>query len=186
MELEGAKRSFHFLSIMGLPIRTFISDRHRGIAKWIRECQPNTRHFFDIWHIARSIGKAMLKASKFVGCDRIKDWMKAVRNHLYWSATSTALGFEEMIVAKWKTVVQHIANRHVDHPDPLFKVCAHGEYIEKRKWIKIGWYKTCSTGSIIPITQAREQHIFCHSTQTLCTVCCKSTGTAAYQNFRRC
>ena len=138
MELEGAKRSFSCLSRMGLAISTFISDRHRGIAKWVRECQPNTKHFFDIWHIARSIGKAMLKTSKFKGFEIIKYWMKGVRNHLYWCTASTKPGFEQMIVAKWKSIVQHIANRHNNHPDPLFKNCVHGEDIERRKWIKIG------------------------------------------------
>ena len=36
MELEGAKRSFNFLQTAGVAIKVFISDRHRGIAKWIR------------------------------------------------------------------------------------------------------------------------------------------------------
>ena len=64
MELEGAKRSFSYLKSVGLSISVFISDRHRGIAKWIRECQLGCSHFFDIWHIARSIGKAMIRSSK--------------------------------------------------------------------------------------------------------------------------
>ena len=38
-----------------------------SISKWIRECQPWCAHFFDIWHIARSIGKAMIKLSKEKG-----------------------------------------------------------------------------------------------------------------------
>ena len=39
MELEGAKRAFLFLQSAGVAVKAFISDRHRGIAKWIRECQ---------------------------------------------------------------------------------------------------------------------------------------------------
>ena len=35
MELEGAKRCFSYLKKCGLAINIFISDRHRGIAKWI-------------------------------------------------------------------------------------------------------------------------------------------------------
>ena len=82
MELEGAKRGFSYLKSVGIPINVFVSDRHRGIAKWIRENQPSTAHFFDIWHMARSISKAMLKISKEHGCEKIKDWMRGVRNHL--------------------------------------------------------------------------------------------------------
>jgi len=79
----------------------------------------------------------MLKLSKESGCDRIKDWMKGVQNHLYWCTTSTKQGFEAMILAKWKSLMQHIANRHKDHPDSLFASCTH-EVLESRKWIKIG------------------------------------------------
>ena len=70
MELEGAKRSFNFLKSMGLSVATFISDRHRGIAKWIRQNQPQTSHYFDIWHVARSINKKLLKASQEKGCEK--------------------------------------------------------------------------------------------------------------------
>lgn len=34
-ELEGAKRCFSYLQRVGLTIAIFVSDRHRGIAKWI-------------------------------------------------------------------------------------------------------------------------------------------------------
>ena len=73
------------------------------------ESASQTKHFFDIWHIARSIGKVMLKTSKFKGFEIIKYWMKGVRNHLYWCAASTKPRFEQMIVAKWKSIVQHIS-----------------------------------------------------------------------------
>jgi len=57
MELEGAKRCFLFLQSVGLSVATFVSDLHRGIAKWIRKFQPKTTHFFDIGHFARSVNK---------------------------------------------------------------------------------------------------------------------------------
>ena len=83
MELEGAKRCFTFLRQLGLTISVFVSDRHRGIAKWIREACKDTTHYYDIWHVARSITKKLLKASKEKGCIVIKDWMKGIRLHLY-------------------------------------------------------------------------------------------------------
>ena len=138
MELEGAKRSFQFLLLAGLVIAVFISDRHRGVAKWLRKFHPNTAHFFDIWHVARSITKRMLKASKEVGCEIIKEWMKGVRNHLYWCVTTTKQGYESLILAKWKSFMGHVADNHNNHTDPLFPTCAHDEDIEPRMWIKIG------------------------------------------------
>lgn len=136
-ELEGCKRSFAFLQQLGLTVSEFISDRHRGIAKWIRDSCPNTKHFFDIWHVARSITKKLLKVSKEKGCEIIAKWIKGIRKHLYWCATSTKPGFGPLIVAKWNSFLRHVANKHTDHPDPLYTECNHGE-LERRKWIRIG------------------------------------------------
>ena len=69
MELEGAKRAFSFLTRAGLAIETFITDRHRGIAKWIRTTHKHTLHLFDVWHVARTVSKKVLKLSKESGCD---------------------------------------------------------------------------------------------------------------------
>ena len=137
MELQGAVQCFSFLKDAGLSIITFVSDRHRSIAKWIRENQPATSHFFDIWHVARSICKKMLQVSKEGGCEKIKEWTKGVRRHLYWCATSTRQGFKELILAKWKSLIRHINNKHDKHPDLLFTECAHKK-LARRKWIKNG------------------------------------------------
>ena len=74
MELEGAKRSFNFLKGSGLKMDIFISDRHKGIAKWIRTKQKETKHFNDIWHVNKSINKQLRKVSKEKGCEIINDW----------------------------------------------------------------------------------------------------------------
>lgn len=137
MELEGAKRAFAYFAIVGLSIAVFISDRHRGIAKWIREKQSTTSHYFDIWHVARSIAKGMLKLGKEKGCERIHKWIKGVRRHLYWCATTTKQGLGPLIVAKWKAIVRHVADLHDKHPDKCFTKCAHEE-LQPRKWISIG------------------------------------------------
>ena len=149
MELEGAKRCFHFLQSKELSVDTFISDRHKGIAKWIKQTQKSqTSHFFDIWHVARSIHKKLFKASKEKGYENIKYWLKGVRNHLYWCVTSTVLGFEELILAKWKSFMSHVANKHKDHPNLLFTACAHEE-IAQRKWIKIGRYDSTKKSLLV-------------------------------------
>ncbi len=101
------------------------------------EALPSTSHFYDIWHVARTIQKVLLKLSKEKGCERIAKWLKAVHTHLYWCASSTKKGFEELIVAKWKSFMNHVTNKHENHPDPLFKKCLHGD-IDSRKWIHNG------------------------------------------------
>ena len=57
MELDGAKKAFKFIQDAGLTISVFISDCHRGIAKWIRESQPEIKHYHDLWHICKSLTK---------------------------------------------------------------------------------------------------------------------------------
>lgn len=134
MELEGCKLSLKFLWSVGISIGTFITDRHRGIAKWLLSTCPNIKHYFDLWHVARTINKTLLKTSKENGCSVLKDWMASIRNHLYWCVTSTAEGFGDLIVAKWLSITRHIANKHTKHPSTLFKRCTHGK-VGKRKWI---------------------------------------------------
>lgn len=63
MEFLGFKEAFTFLLGTGMIIKSFVSDRHTSIAKWMREdcpkkCEelgkPVAQHFFDIWHIGKS------------------------------------------------------------------------------------------------------------------------------------
>lgn len=137
MELKGAQDSFAFLKAAQLGISVFISDRHRSIAKWIREQEPATRHFFDIWHVAKSVTKKLLQVGKESGCELLVKWQKAIKNHLHWCATSTKLGFGERILAKWKSIIRHVCNKHPQHPEPLFKQCVHGA-LSRRYWLKKG------------------------------------------------
>lgn len=153
MELDGAKRCFLFLEGTGVKINKFISDRHAGIAKWLRESRPETIHFYDIWHVARSITKKFLIAGKEKGCEIIIRWIKGVRNHLYWCATSTKEGFGEMILAKWRSFKNHIANRHEGHVSKLFPQCAHDELETPREWIKIGIYPCLFLSALYFITK---------------------------------
>ncbi|KAK1889312.1 Cadmium/zinc-transporting ATPase HMA2 [Dissostichus eleginoides] len=61
-KLEGLKRSIDFLKEQHMQVSALITDRNRQVAKWVREelCPGGTSHFFDIWHIGKSLGKASL------------------------------------------------------------------------------------------------------------------------------
>jgi hypothetical protein len=117
MELDAAKRCFELISNKGLKVSSFISDRHKGIAKWIRSNHPDVQHYHDIWHVCKSITKKLLKAGKEKGNETILLWVKAIRKHLYWCARSTKQGFGDLIVAKWISIVHHISNKHDNHPN---------------------------------------------------------------------
>lgn len=98
MELDGCKRCFDFLiTTAGLTIPVFVSDRHRGICKYLIHI---LQFFFDHWHVIKGIVKKMLKASKEKGCETIKEWTKGVRNHIYWCSTTTLGNFPSLTLAK--------------------------------------------------------------------------------------
>ena len=137
MELEGAKRSFSFLGSSGVVISKFVYNRHKGIAKWLRLQHPDVTQLYDIWHVIRSCIKKLVKASKTKGLEVLKEWTKGVRNHLYWCIQSTKAGFHQLVIAKWISILRHASNKHEGHGE-LFPKCAHGEDIQKRKWIKVG------------------------------------------------
>ena len=126
MEKEDFVRSFTKISEW-LPISKFISDRHLSIAKWIRENSPHIKHLFDIWHVARGLSRKLEAASKLRNCECIRAWIQSISNHLYWSAVSSPEGEGELIVAKWKSILNHIHNVHTGHDDARFPSCAHKE-----------------------------------------------------------
>ena len=138
MELIGLQRCFASLKDEEVSISTFVSDRHRGVAKWIRESFSSVKHFFDIWHVARTITKKLQQAAKEKDCERISRWISSIRNHLYWCATTTREGFGSLILAKWKSFMRHVQNKHDSHPDELFNECAQEHLEKERKWIKNG------------------------------------------------
>ena len=47
-------RGVKFLQSTYFTIDTFVTDRHKQISKWFREQLPNTKHCYDIWHVAKS------------------------------------------------------------------------------------------------------------------------------------
>ncbi|XP_059904876.1 uncharacterized protein LOC132455147 isoform X3 [Gadus macrocephalus] len=140
-ELEGLKRSVGLLRGNNLHLATLITDRHRQVAKWVREelIPEGTQHYFDVWHIAKSLGKALDAASK--ECDQLQLWRPAIVNHLYWTAASTPDGNPAVMEAKWRSLVNHIQDIH-DHDTPAFSSCAHGPLDEdqrNKEWLDPGF-----------------------------------------------
>ncbi|KAJ4939426.1 hypothetical protein JOQ06_028875, partial [Pogonophryne albipinna] len=125
-ELEGLKRSIDFLKEQHMQVSALITDRNRQVAKWVREelCPGGTSHFFNIWHIGKSPGKALDAAAKERECEDLKLWRPAIINHLYWTAASTPDGDPDVMEAKWQSMVNHVQDIH-EHGTPAFPCCAH-------------------------------------------------------------
>ena len=80
------------------------------------------------------------------GYTELKPWKRSIINHLHWCAATSGNDTPEMIVAKWKSVCNHIINKHEGHDDPLFPMCRHDKRDKndhKKSWLKSGIY--CDT-----------------------------------------
>ena len=55
MEYVGFTRCMDNAFKNGLDITTFVSDRHPTIAKHMREKLDNVTHYFDLWHLTKSM-----------------------------------------------------------------------------------------------------------------------------------
>lgn len=73
----------------------------------------------------------MEKLAKKSGCEEVGGWIRSMVNHLYWSAMSSD-DDPGMILEKWKSLGNHIHNKHRGH-GTKYKKCAHGR-LKKRKW----------------------------------------------------
>uniref|UniRef100_A0A671TX43 Uncharacterized protein n=1 Tax=Sparus aurata TaxID=8175 RepID=A0A671TX43_SPAAU len=111
---EGLKRSVRFLDEQHMHVSALIMDRNRQVK--MRTC-----HFFDIWHIGKSM---FLDQCSFRECEDLKLWRPAVINHLYWAAASTPDGDPDVMEAKWNCMVNHVQDIH-EHGTPAFLSCAH-------------------------------------------------------------
>ncbi|XP_046863426.1 uncharacterized protein LOC124457186 [Xenia sp. Carnegie-2017] len=127
MEFEGFQRCLNFLLDDGLNISTMVSDTHQTIAKYMREKQPRITHYFDLWHLKKKLHKVLNKLAKEADCEELAEWVKPCINHFYWSATSTHSGNGMVILAKFKSFLSHVIDKHDGLDDPLYDKCAHGE-----------------------------------------------------------
>jgi len=133
MELAGLKRCIEFLQSKKLLPGVLVTDRHMSIQKWVREELPGTVHYYDVWHVAKGLGKKLETIAKLKECELVGRWLRSISNHLYWCAASSANQSGEVIAAKWLSVLRHVQNIHDGHSE-LFPSCSHGELEQQRKW----------------------------------------------------
>ena len=74
-----------------------------------------------------------MAAGKKSGCKLLLDWAHYISNHVYWCAASSK-GNEELLKAKWLSLLNHVCDIHEGHSD-LFSKYEH-ESLKPRLWIK--------------------------------------------------
>ncbi|XP_039678178.1 uncharacterized protein LOC120572797 isoform X4 [Perca fluviatilis] len=135
MEKEGLKRCLDLLDSNGLVVDYIVTDRHPQIQKYLRE--RSITHFYDVWHFEKGLSKKLEKVAQNTDCGVLKKWLRSIKSHVYWSATSSTSGPEK--VAKWMSMVNHIQNVHL-HENPLFPKCQHPDRVSRdpSKWFQPG------------------------------------------------
>ena len=53
MEHERLVRTLGFLEENSIKVGTLITDRHKQIARYIRETHPEITHQYDVWHVSK-------------------------------------------------------------------------------------------------------------------------------------
>uniref|UniRef100_A0A1X7VKK4 Uncharacterized protein n=1 Tax=Amphimedon queenslandica TaxID=400682 RepID=A0A1X7VKK4_AMPQE len=64
MEKGGLVRAMTALRARNLEVGLFVTDRHTEVTIRMKEEMPRTKHWFDIWHVAKSFRKKLDKATK--------------------------------------------------------------------------------------------------------------------------
>ncbi|KAK7879222.1 hypothetical protein WMY93_033994, partial [Mugilogobius chulae] len=135
MEKEGLRRSLDLLQDNNINLDYIVTDRHTQVKTFLRG--RNITQYYDVWHMEKGLSKKLDKLSKDKECQLIKKWSAAIKNHMYWAASSSKTGPEK--VAKWTSLINHIQNVHT-HDDPEFPKCAHPEKVSRdpSKWFQPG------------------------------------------------
>ena len=55
MEIEGLIRTVHWLDNNGVIVSSIVTDRHRQVAKYLREelGPKGITHYYDVWHVEK-------------------------------------------------------------------------------------------------------------------------------------
>lgn len=125
-------------------------------------------------YVYAALNKKLTQLTKKKDMDTLDLWTKSIVNHLYWVAASTPDGNGDMMVAKWLSLLNHVANKHEGHdqllsslnhvvlgPDaPLFPACLHdplGEEDRDKAWMIPG---TLMEVYILKVTQRSSSQAY--------------------------
>ncbi|KAA8579040.1 hypothetical protein FQN60_010564 [Etheostoma spectabile] len=133
MEKEGLTRSLALLESRGVHLDCIVTDRHPQVQKFLRE--RNITQYYDVRHMAKGISKKLRAISKQKDCEKLRKWMKSIKNHVYWTAAGSASGPER--IAKWTAILNHVRDVHT-HEDPLYPECEHvvRKTTDRTKWLQ--------------------------------------------------
>ena len=140
MEKEGLDRSLSNVLANDIQVQSITTDRHTSATALLKKKYPDVVHYYDVWHLAKSVTKKLTKAAKRKDCTQLLPWIHSISNHLLWSA-QTCDHNTELLCAKWTSIVHHISNIHQwDDGYEHFNHCAHetlsSDDERKKQWLE--------------------------------------------------
>jgi hypothetical protein len=110
LERHACQQLMHILvNEYKLDIGSFVSDRHTSIGAMMTEMFSNIFHAYDIWHMGKSLHKALTKSSK--KHPKIAHWQNMLVNHFWWS-TKTCQGNVDLLLEMFHSCLLHVLNIH--------------------------------------------------------------------------
>ena len=139
MEKEGFSRCIEILESNDVTINRIATDRHVPISSCMSKDHPHINHQYDVWHLSKWVVKKLTNKAKQRGCEELSPWIQSISNHLWWSA-ATCNGNVDLLREKWKSVLEHITNKHKWSGNTHFHQCCHRR-ISSSEAKKICWLK---------------------------------------------
>ena len=98
------------------------------------------------WHFFSELGKKLNAMAARTGFEMVGRWRKSKTNHLHRWAASTPSGGENLMLAKWNSLPNHITNIHQGH-SVEFPACQpeviHQNSVEDQEWFDPGNRFSC-------------------------------------------
>ncbi|CAJ0589539.1 unnamed protein product [Cylicocyclus nassatus] len=133
MEKEGFRRMLRWFKSREIPIRSVATDRSAVFGKEIKsynkEYGETIEWKLDRWHLARYLDKNLHAVAKRRVYMVIKDWIRAIKKHLYYAVEQGALaGDGNYAKYLFNTCLNHVADKHewdeADITGPIRR-CSH-------------------------------------------------------------
>jgi hypothetical protein len=139
LEKQACDRLLSKFEAKGVKFKLFLSDRHIGIRCMMKQKYSHIEHQFDVWHLAKSLVKRLKSVDK--KAPLLGAWRSSIVNHLWWSA-ATCNGDAEVLLEKFKSVLNHISNVHSWEGNKHFQKCDHPPISDsesrEKMWISPG------------------------------------------------
>ncbi|XP_044126121.1 uncharacterized protein LOC122920577 isoform X1 [Bufo gargarizans] len=140
LEKIGFQKSMGELQTLNAEVEMIVTDRSVAIQELLKNNYPGIIHQLDLWHLSKSVGNEVLMAAKHKDCEILYEWVEAIRNHIWWSSC-TCCKNPDLLIEKWKSVLQHVTNVHEWGGNSDCKACHHPplpeEVVNSTNWLKI-------------------------------------------------